>query len=93
MSQRPSGYERKDGDCYETPAWVTQALIPHLGPSRLAWEPAAGSGKMVQALREAGYAVEQSDIADGCDFLAAPALHSADLIGHQPAILTCAGVH
>jgi hypothetical protein len=41
MSQRPSGYERKDGDCYETPAWVTQALVPHLGPSRLAWEPAA----------------------------------------------------
>jgi len=30
MSQRDSGYERKPLDQYETPAWVTLALIPHL---------------------------------------------------------------
>ena len=38
MSQRLSGYKRKDGDCYETPAWVTQALLPHLGQARQVWE-------------------------------------------------------
>ena len=32
MSQRASGYERKPNDCYETPAWVTHALVPHLRP-------------------------------------------------------------
>jgi hypothetical protein len=30
MSQRESGYERKLLDQYETPAWVTLALVPHL---------------------------------------------------------------
>jgi len=30
MSQRDSGYERKERDLYETPAWVTEAVIPHL---------------------------------------------------------------
>jgi hypothetical protein len=33
MSQRNSGYERKPGDAYETPAWVTRALAPHLHSS------------------------------------------------------------
>jgi hypothetical protein len=70
MSQRESGYERKPLDQYETPPWVTQALIPHLpvigGPI---WEPAAGSGKMVAALRQAGFAVLGTDIVDGVDFL------------------------
>jgi hypothetical protein len=30
MSQRESGYERKERDLYETPEWVTEALLPHL---------------------------------------------------------------
>jgi hypothetical protein len=30
MSQRESGYARKERDSYETPAWVTAALVPHL---------------------------------------------------------------
>lgn len=70
MSQRNSGYERKERDCYETPEWVTAALVPHLPrrPKRV-WEPAAGSGKMVHALREAGFVVSGTDIATGQDFL------------------------
>jgi hypothetical protein len=70
MSQRNSGYERKERDSYETPEWVTDALIPHL-PTRncVVWEPAAGGGKMVAALRRAGFDVIASDIIDGCDFL------------------------
>lgn len=51
MSQRRSGYERQSLDLYETPEWVTRALIPHIPMSvRKIWEPACGSGKMAEAL-------------------------------------------
>lgn len=51
MSQRASGWERKANDLYETPSWVTQALIPHLPwTGGVCWEPAAGSGKMAAVL-------------------------------------------
>jgi hypothetical protein len=73
MSQRGSGYARKALDHYETPEWVTQAVLPHLGSKLHIWEPAAGSGKMVRALVAAGCTVEASDIADGRDFLRTPA--------------------
>jgi hypothetical protein len=70
MSQRGSGYERKSLDQYETPAWVTLALIPHLPVlGGTVWEPAAGSGKMVTVLRQAGFDVLGTDIAAGTDFL------------------------
>jgi hypothetical protein len=70
VSQRDSGYERKERDLYETPEWVTLALVPHLpAPGVRFLEPAAGSGKMARALRGAGYLVDAFDIADGQDFL------------------------
>lgn len=54
MSQRDSGYERKERDLYETPEWVTRALCDHLyykGWSLgCVWEPAAASGKMLDVL-------------------------------------------
>lgn len=61
MSQRESGYERKDRDLYETPEWVTQALMDHFKFSQSVWEPAAGSGKMSTILRKE-YIVCESDI-------------------------------
>lgn len=70
MSQRDSGYECKERDLYETPEWVTAALIRHLPKGvTVVWEPAAGSGKMVRALKAAGRSVEASDIETGEDFL------------------------
>jgi hypothetical protein len=85
MSQRDSGFERKPRDFYETPAWVTVALIPHLRPFWRAWDPAAGSGKMVCALGAAGLEVESSDITDGVDFLLERAVRSgADAIITNP---------
>lgn len=70
MSQRNSGYERKERDLYETPAWVTEALVPHLRPDLDIWEPACGSGKMVNALKAAGqYVIRATDISDKQDFL------------------------
>ena len=70
MSQRDSGYVRVAFDQYETPKWVTKALLPHI-PKRVTtiWEPAAGSGKMVRALQCGGHVVRASDIQDDIDFL------------------------
>lgn len=89
MSQRDSGYERKERDLYETPEWVTEALLPHL-PHRpiMIWEPACGSGKMSRVLAGAGHRVTATDIFDdegiAIDFLATP-----DVIdGPHDAIIT-----
>ena len=65
MSQRESGYKRIKGDCYETPEWVTRALLPHLGNIKSVWEPAAGSGKMARVLEAAGLQVLSTDISAG----------------------------
>ena len=86
MSQRESGYQRKLLDQYETPAWVTLALIPHL-PEFIGkiWEPACGSGKMVAALRQAGFDVVGSDITQGVDFLSqAPETGVSAVITNPP---------
>ena len=88
MSQRGSGYERKALDLYDTPAWVTAALLPHLPGVRAVWEPAAGSGKMVEALRAGGLTVEASDIAGGKDFLtSAPPVELDAIVTNPPYML------
>lgn len=69
MSQRDSGYERKERDLYETPEWVTRALLNHLAGLVHIWEPAEGSGKMCRVLTETEASVTGSDIAEGADFL------------------------
>lgn len=73
MSQRNSGYERKERDLYETPEWVTHVIMPHLPADAVIWEPACASGQMAFPLK-AKYA---SDIVTmygetGLDFLTAP---------------------
>jgi hypothetical protein len=85
MSQRDSGYERIERDAYETPEWVTEALLPHLPPPpRGVWEPACGSGKMVRVLEAAGYDVFATDIETGMDFLSAGPGGYSDLIVTNP---------
>jgi hypothetical protein len=83
MSQRESGYERIERDCYETPEWVTRALLPYLGNVKSVWEPAAGSGKMVRVLKAAGLQVLSTDISTGQDFLLAGE-HPVDAIVTNP---------
>jgi hypothetical protein len=73
MSQRVSGYRRQELDSYQTPSWVTTALLPHLPAQLHIWEPAAGSGQMAQTLAAGGHTVVQSDITQGRDFLKATA--------------------
>jgi hypothetical protein len=69
MSQRDSGYARKELDLYETPEWVTEALITHIDQPELIWEPACGFGKMLDVLqRKTGAKVLATDISDGPEF-------------------------
>jgi hypothetical protein len=70
MSQRVSGYNRRDRDIYQTPARVTDVLTPYLRAfdAEKIWEPAAGDGQMVTALRKRGFAVIGTDVRDGNDF-------------------------
>jgi hypothetical protein len=75
MAQRESGYARQERDLYETPAWVTKALIRgclhewdlrmvRLAiPSPTIWEPAAGGGQIAQALDASGFRVHATDLA------------------------------
>lgn len=67
MAQRDSGRKRIKHDQYETPAWVTDCVIGHLSLRKgsKVVEPAAGSGKMVRALKSHGFKVESSDIQRG----------------------------
>lgn len=79
MSQRDSGYERKERDLYETPEWVTKALMTWLPAKLRVWEPAAGSGKMVRALQDGGHSVFATDIDQGKDFLTCPTFWPAPM--------------
>jgi hypothetical protein len=71
MSQRDSGYARKERDLYETPEWATLALLPHLPRQKpiAIWEPACGSGKMVRALTKFGDVLGTDIDIAGNDFL------------------------
>jgi hypothetical protein len=69
VSQRDSGYERKERDLYETPEWVTDCVISYIDVQRNIWEPACGSGKMVYALMKHGMNVYGSDVEAGQDFM------------------------
>lgn len=74
MSQRSSGYIRKERDLYQTPAWVTRAMLPFI-PQRVrhVWEPACGDGCMVSELKAGGYSVRATDIHNtDWDFLMRP---------------------
>jgi hypothetical protein len=82
MSQRVSNYPRRADECYETPAWVSQAAAPYLrGLCVHLWDPANGPGsKLANALRAEGFRV----IATNDDFLQKSALPDA----HIEAIIT-----
>jgi hypothetical protein len=88
MSQRDSGYERKERDLYETPEWVTFALFPHIiaRGTNIVWEPACGNGKMVQALKACAHIrhVIATDIESDDDFLSFGCMAAAGSIITNP---------
>ena len=66
MTLVASGYARQVNDLYETPEWVTQALIRGLDfrpEHEVVWEPAAGNHKIADVLKARGAKVITSDIA------------------------------
>jgi hypothetical protein len=71
VSQRVSGYARVANDRYETPEWVTRALIPHIPSSILTiFDPACASGKILKTIAAVGKAnCIGRDLSDGYDFL------------------------
>lgn len=54
MSQAPSGYERKEGDAYYTPDWVTEALISVETFKGDIFDPGAGEGHILEVFRKRG---------------------------------------
>jgi len=98
MGKHGSQYARIERDHYPTPNWVIAALAEHIDLNGLlVWEPAAGNGGMVEALRCAGCArVYASDIVDYgngqdkvLDFLSVPMpklARAPDLICTNPPI-------
>lgn len=86
MSQRDSGYARLENDAYNTPAWCTQALLPHLParPPVHIHEPASGAGPIVRELERAGYMVSEADIERGRDFLQQRFCLAAGIVTNPP---------
>ena len=75
-----SGYDRKVGDFYATPDWVTEALLRHVQFRGRVWEPCCGGGAITTVMERRGYDVTSTDIADhgfgtpGIDFLSCQAV-------------------
>jgi hypothetical protein len=75
-----SGYDRKVGDFYATPDWVTEALLRHVQLRGRVWEPCCGAGAISIVMHRRGYDVTSTDIADhgfgvtGVDFLSCQAV-------------------
>jgi len=66
MGKHDISYARVARDLYPTrEAWVTEALLAHVQLAGVTvWEPAAGRGDLVTALRDFGVRVVASDIVD-----------------------------
>lgn len=79
MSQKPSGYERLDGDRYFTPAWVTHALlnVEHFVGGVI--DPCAGGWDMVHAISTSDHGLQ----AYGFDILPPP-----PALTHRPMFYT-----
>jgi hypothetical protein len=90
-----SRFEPRPNDLFDTPAWVTLALLKHFPlVARAVWEPFAGNHAMVDVLREHGAGVSTSDIEtysrpqdfifDFLDERAAPGHFFTDIVSNPP---------
>lgn len=82
---------RREADFYETPDWLTRAIVPHLGIPRRVLEPACGGHAIVDVLTEAwpGAIVVHGDKFPKCrteavDFLSVAPAPGFDLIITNP---------
>lgn len=60
-------------DDWQTPPHALGPLLPYLKPDWLIWEPCAGKGNLVKAMRDRELLVYASDIKRGVNFLKLPA--------------------
>ncbi|HNQ22443.1 MAG TPA: tRNA (adenine-N(6)-)-methyltransferase [Phycisphaerae bacterium] len=72
------------GDDFQTPPEALVPLLPYLPQKWKIWEPAAGKGYLVKALRARGFKVIASDIRDGVDFLSYQPSMKYDMILTNP---------
>jgi len=70
MSVRRSEYGLLPGDCYYTPAWVTEALLSVERFSEPIWEPACGDCDMVRVFWEKELNASGTDLSTNINFLA-----------------------
>ena len=75
---------RHKGDFYPTPHTVIEALLRHLTLEDTVWEPCAGDGRLVVALRGAGATVVSHDIATGHDFFEVKAAPATMVVTNPP---------
>jgi len=56
-------------DDFQTPAFALNPLLPYIKKEWIVWECATGTGNLTNELRRLGYAVIDTDILTGQDFL------------------------
>ncbi len=81
-----AGTRRRALDYYPTPNDVTKAFLDcmRLSKKTVFWEPACGSGNIVDVLRERGYRAIGTDIVTGDDFLMTDPPNGVDFIITNP---------
>lgn len=80
--QKPN--ESQVRDRCQTPAYALEPLLPYLAGLRFIWEPAAGDGRMVKALENAGHLVIAGDILTGQNFFTSKAPTCDGMVTNPP---------
>jgi len=70
MSRKPKSNRRgqPELDRCQTPPYALEPLLPYVPNGATIWEPAAGKGNLVRALRSRGHSVIATDLDIGVDF-------------------------
>lgn len=61
-------YKPAKYDACQSPLYAMDPVLPYLRPGQTIWEPAAGEGNLVKAMRDNGLTVIDSDILTGQNF-------------------------
>lgn len=56
-------------DCFQTPDWASDMIVPFIPKHSIVWEPCEGKGNIVRRLFHHGIATVGTDILTGHDFL------------------------
>ena len=62
MSQRNSGYSRKENEAFFTPAWVTHCLLSKISFPGGIYDPCCGDGQIIKACTDLGLKADGADI-------------------------------